>query len=126
MFILRTRALQIWDKILAENPDNKFTEKQVYHEWTRLNEKEWKLDSDQVKSAEKLIRSVEDYTTMVIPITQRPGIHTIAFGLKEPIEAVGAETLEVAMDSTCKSEYYNSNRSDLFLNNNREDQCSGI
>ncbi|KAF8882475.1 hypothetical protein CPB85DRAFT_1202257, partial [Mucidula mucida] len=28
-----TRALQIWDKILAENPDNEFTEKQVYHEW---------------------------------------------------------------------------------------------
>ncbi|KAF8906371.1 hypothetical protein CPB85DRAFT_1164792, partial [Mucidula mucida] len=49
------------------------------------------------------IRSVEDYTTMVIPITQCPGIHTIAFGLKDPIKAVGAETLEVAMDSTWKT-----------------------
>ncbi|KAF8991912.1 hypothetical protein BDZ89DRAFT_973611 [Hymenopellis radicata] len=94
---------KIWDKILAENPDNEFTEKQVYREWTRLNEKEWRLDDDQVKSAEKLIKSVEDYTTMVIPITPRPGIHAIAFALKEPLDAIGDEIVEVAMDSTWKT-----------------------
>ncbi|KAF9023081.1 hypothetical protein BDZ89DRAFT_1193313, partial [Hymenopellis radicata] len=94
---------KIWDKILADNPDNEYTEKQVYSEWMHQSEKEWRLDNDQVKSAEKLIRSVEDYTTQVIPITPRPGIHAIAFALKEPLDAIGAETTEVAMDSTWKT-----------------------
>ncbi len=86
---------------MADNPDNEYTEKQVYSEWMHQSEKEWRLDNDQVKSAEKLIRSVEDYTTQVIPITPRPGIHAIVFALKELLDAIGAETTEVAMDSTC-------------------------
>ncbi len=94
-------VVQIWDKILADNPDNEFTEKQIYHEWTRQSEKEWRLDDNQVKSAKKLIQSMEDYTTIVIPITAQPGIHAIVFALKEPLDDIGSETVEVAMDSTC-------------------------
>ncbi len=69
----------------------------------RLNEKDWKLDNDQVKSAEMLLKSVEDMETIIIPITSRPGIHAIAFAFKEPLEAIGQEVVEVAMDSTCMS-----------------------
>ncbi|KAF8883306.1 hypothetical protein CPB85DRAFT_1233323, partial [Mucidula mucida] len=50
-----------------------------------------------------LLKSVEDMETIIIPITSRPGIHAIAFAFKEPLEAIGQEVVEVAMDSTWKT-----------------------
>ncbi|KIM80510.1 hypothetical protein PILCRDRAFT_26084, partial [Piloderma croceum F 1598] len=38
-----------------------------------------------------------------IPITPEPGISTIAFALKEPIDSYGGKTAELAMDSTWKT-----------------------
>jgi hypothetical protein len=41
---------------------------------------------------------------MALPPTLEPGISTIAFALKEPIDSYGGKTAELAMDLTCESQ----------------------
>jgi len=73
----------------------------VYASWSHVNESVWRLDDDQVVSAKRVLESFDGSATETIPITPEPGISTIAFALKEPIDSYGGRTAELAMDSTC-------------------------
>jgi MULE transposase domain len=75
----------------------------VYAYWSHVNESIWRLDDDQVVSAKCVLESFNGTATETIPITPEPGISTIAFALKEPIDSYGGKTAELAMDSTCES-----------------------
>ncbi|KAJ7488558.1 hypothetical protein B0H11DRAFT_2230093 [Mycena galericulata] len=70
------------------------TQKQIYALWSDLNEGAWRLDDDQVKSAQKT-SDVE-----IIPIRTEAGIHAIAFSLKDALDGWANKTEELAMDST--------------------------
>jgi hypothetical protein len=67
-----------------------------------LNEGAWRLDDDQVKSAQMLLDKMHGKETDLIPIRQEEGIHCIAFGFKEILDGWADKNEELAMDSTCK------------------------
>ena len=79
------------------------TQKQIYALWSELNEGKWRLDDNQVKSAQMILEKMEGTEIEMIPISPQPGIHAIAFGLKEVLDGWARETEELAMDSTCTS-----------------------
>ena len=74
----------------------------MYARWAELNEEQWRLDDDQVKSAAKLLAKMDDEEVEIIPIIQEDGIHAIAFTFKDVLERIGRQVIEVAMDSTCR------------------------
>lgn len=59
------------------------------------------MDGDQVKSAVKLLKSMEGHKVNIIPVTLEDGIDAVAFTFKGVLEDVGKDIVEVAMDSTC-------------------------
>ncbi|KAJ7716732.1 hypothetical protein DFH07DRAFT_700087, partial [Mycena maculata] len=96
-------ASAIWDHIMRENPSTELTRKQVYAEWARVNESVWKLDSDQIKSATKLLERVEGEKIEIIPIEKQSGIDAVAFSFINILRDFGDQIEEVAMDSTWKT-----------------------
>ncbi|KAJ7840580.1 hypothetical protein B0H13DRAFT_1649644 [Mycena leptocephala] len=97
------KILKIWTRVLAENPGTEVTQKQIYALWSELNEGAWRLDDDQVKSAQMILEKLEGTDVEIIPIRAEPGIHAIAFALKEVVDGWAEETEELAMDSTWKT-----------------------
>ncbi|KAJ7466399.1 hypothetical protein FB451DRAFT_1561138 [Mycena latifolia] len=95
-------ASKIWTQVLQDYPATKMTQKQIYRLWSELNESAWRLDDDQVKSAQKLLEKMHGKEIELIPITQEDGIHCIAFGFKEILDAWAEKNEELAMDSTWK------------------------
>lgn len=87
---------------MKSNPHTAVTEKQVYAEWMRLNQKKWRLDDNQKKSALKLLESMEGHEVEIIEIREQTGIHAVGFAFKEIIEEISEAIEELAMDSTCK------------------------
>lgn len=79
------------------------TEKQVYARWTHTNETAWRLDVDEVKSARKLLDSVEGVDIEHVPLTEEPGRLSFACVFKKAVEAWAEKTEELALDSTCSS-----------------------
>lgn len=73
----------------------------MYARWAELNEEQWRLDDDQVKSAAMLLTKMDGEEVEIIPITQEDGIHAIAFTFKDVLEKIGKQIIEIAMDSTC-------------------------
>lgn len=71
--------------------------------WSKLNEEAWRLDDDQVKSAQMLLNKMCGKEVELIPICEEAGIHCIAFGFKEILDGWAEKNEELAMDSTCKS-----------------------
>ncbi|KAJ7852598.1 hypothetical protein B0H13DRAFT_2359391 [Mycena leptocephala] len=96
-------AATIWTRVLAENPGTEVTQKQIYALWSELNEGAWRLDDDQVKSAQMILEKLEGTDVEIIPIRAEPGIHAIAFALKEVVDGWAEEREELAMDSTWKT-----------------------
>jgi hypothetical protein len=93
--------VQIWERILRENPQIELTEKQVYASWAHLNEDSWRLNNEQVKSAQKVLENHNGDAIEIIPVHAEDGISVIAFGFKEIVDDYGKEITEIAMDSTC-------------------------
>ncbi|KAJ8077382.1 hypothetical protein PM082_001812 [Marasmius tenuissimus] len=98
-------ASKIWSSILQDDPETEITRKQVYREWTKLSQHQWRLvEDDQVLSAIALIeRYTKDHTTEIIPIQDLQGTSSVAFGFKEILDAVSESTEEIAVDSTWKT-----------------------
>ena len=94
-------AVQIWERVLRENPQTELTEKQVYASWAHLNEDTWRLNDEQVKSAREILENHDGDTIEIIPICAEDGISAIAFGFKEIVDDYGKAITEIAMDSTC-------------------------
>ena len=87
------------------DPHTNIQQKQIYTEWGRLFDGEWRLDPDQVKSARILLETEGTGVAEVIEITPEPGIAVIAFALKDTCEKWGDRTLELALDGTCEPAY---------------------
>ncbi|KAJ7656928.1 hypothetical protein DFH06DRAFT_1328467 [Mycena polygramma] len=96
-------AANIWTRVLAQNPQTEVTQKQIYALWSELNEGEWRLDDDQVKSAQMILKKLEGVEVEIIPIRSEAGIHAIAFTFKEVLDDWASMTEELAMDSTWKT-----------------------
>jgi hypothetical protein len=96
---------QIWERILRDNPQTELTEKQIYASWAHLNEDTWRLNNEQVKSAQKILENLEGDRIEIIPVRAEDGISAIAFGFKEIVSDYGKEITEIAMDSTCLSNH---------------------
>ncbi|KAJ7712996.1 hypothetical protein B0H16DRAFT_1341846 [Mycena metata] len=94
--------IQIWTRVLQDYPGTEVTQKQIYALWSRMNEEAWRLDDDQVKSAQKLLEKMHGKEIEIIPIRQEEGLHCIAFGFKEVLDGWAEQNEELAMDSTCK------------------------
>lgn len=77
----------------------------MYARWAELNEEQWRLDDDQVKSAARLLAKMDGKEVEIIPVTQEDGIHAIAFTFKDVLEKIGKEVIEIAMDSTCSCSF---------------------
>ncbi|KAJ7716012.1 hypothetical protein DFH07DRAFT_974028 [Mycena maculata] len=88
-------ATNIWTRVLAQNPGTEVTQKQIYALWSELNKGEWRLDNDQVKSAQKILQKMEGTKVEIIPIPSEPGIHAIAFAFKEVLDGWAKETEEL-------------------------------
>lgn len=87
---------------MKEFPDTEVTENQVYAMWLSENEQAWKLDADQVVSAQKLVEREAGKEVELIALREEPGTAAIAFALKEPMKEWAHETAEIAFDGTCK------------------------
>lgn len=98
--------IQIWARVLQDHPGTEVTQKQIYALWSALNEEAWRLDDDQVKSAQKLLEKMHGKEIEIIPIRQEDGLHCIAFGFKEVLDGWAEHNEELAMDSTCKNRRY--------------------
>jgi hypothetical protein len=83
-------------------PETEMTENQIYQMWLTENEAEWKLDKDQVVSAQKLLEKMSGKDVEVIVMCEEPGMSAITFALKEPVEVWGEKTLEITVDGTCE------------------------
>ena len=93
---------QIWKEILQSHPNPDFMLSQVYSEWARVNETVWRLDKDQVTSAQLLLKADNSQNVEIIGIREEPGIHVIAFALKPATRSWAAHAVELALDGTCK------------------------
>lgn len=96
------RVWQIWSHILQEYPQTELTQKQIYARWSQLNEKTWRLDTEQVRSARKVLESFQGSSVEIIPIRPEPGIVAMGFAFKQVFDEFGLDVEEIAMDSTCK------------------------
>ncbi|KAJ6565627.1 hypothetical protein DFH09DRAFT_1473861, partial [Mycena vulgaris] len=96
-------AANIWTRVLAQNPTTEVTQKQMYALWSELNEGEWRLDDDQVKSAQMILEKMEGVEVKIIPVRSEAGIHAIAFAFKEILDDWAEKTEELAMDSTWRT-----------------------
>ncbi|KIJ30764.1 hypothetical protein M422DRAFT_184438 [Sphaerobolus stellatus SS14] len=93
----------IWQRILKEEPKTTLTKEQIYIRWSRMNMDNWRLADDQVKSAIKLLETVDGVGVEIIPIKKEDGIHAIGFSMKEALDEYGQDVRELAMDSTWKT-----------------------
>ncbi|KDR66650.1 hypothetical protein GALMADRAFT_1359427 [Galerina marginata CBS 339.88] len=93
----------IWERILEQKAQGELTEKQVYARWAAQNEERWRMDDDQVQSAIKLLKAKEGHEVEIIPVDLEDGIDAVAFTFKGILDDVGKDIIEVAMDSTWKT-----------------------
>ncbi|KAF8220084.1 hypothetical protein L208DRAFT_1335813, partial [Tricholoma matsutake] len=61
------------------------------------------LDDDQVKSALMVLEHEEGLDIEIIPIQTKDGISSLAFSFKNILQDYGEEIIEIAMDSTWKT-----------------------
>ncbi|KAF9520171.1 hypothetical protein BS47DRAFT_1249479, partial [Hydnum rufescens UP504] len=65
-----------------------------------VNETIWWLDKDQVTPAQLLLKADNGQNIEIIIIREEPGIHVIAFALKNPTQLWATHTVELALDGT--------------------------
>uniref|UniRef100_A0A0W0FE48 Uncharacterized protein n=1 Tax=Moniliophthora roreri TaxID=221103 RepID=A0A0W0FE48_MONRR len=90
--------------ILQDDPETEVSRKQIWKKWTKLSQRQWCLDNNQVLSAIKLVeKCAGDLITKRIRIWQLQGTSSVAFGFKEILDDVNSTTEEIAIDSTWKT-----------------------
>ncbi|KAG8915415.1 hypothetical protein FRC00_004714 [Tulasnella sp. 408] len=102
-YIIENKVLgpaRLWKEIQRKWPETEIEEAQVYNHWGKASEADWKLDPDQVKSAKMLVERAAGKEVEVIAMHAEPGMASIGFALKEPLELWGEETAEIAFDGT--------------------------
>ena len=93
---------QIWSKILNMFGTTNITQKQVYFHWAQLNQDMWRLATDQLESAMKVLDREVGKTIEVIPIAKESGISCLAFAFVDVVKEYGKNINEVSIDSTCE------------------------
>ncbi|KAG9022921.1 hypothetical protein FS837_006091, partial [Tulasnella sp. UAMH 9824] len=96
----RLNPSKLWKEIRHRWPETEMTAMQVSNHWSKANEGVWKLDEDQVKSAQLLVEQAAGKEVEIVALHAEPGMLAIAFALKEPLEEWGEETAEIAFDGT--------------------------
>ncbi|KAG6818800.1 hypothetical protein H0H93_001521 [Arthromyces matolae] len=105
----------LWDEILKKHPSPKFSRKSVYQLWLDRSSQQWKRDSDEVTSANILIReafqsgteSSTAYKAEPIDIHSEEGFISVAFALPDLLKKWGHQIRELSLDSA-----WNTNGSD--------------
>ncbi|EIN04914.1 hypothetical protein PUNSTDRAFT_75677 [Punctularia strigosozonata HHB-11173 SS5] len=99
---------QIWDVILKKYKTGKLTDKnwitehQVYARWSKLNERVWRLNHDEVTSAQMLLKQADGGTVEIIPISEEEGRSSFAYAFKDSLRMWGAKAVELCVDSMFK------------------------
>ena len=93
---------QIWSKILNMFRTTDITQKQVYYHWAQLNQDVWRLATDQLESAMKVLNREVGKTIEVIPIAKERGISCLVFGFVDVVKECGKNINGVSIDSTCE------------------------
>ncbi|KAL1698201.1 hypothetical protein EV121DRAFT_218537, partial [Schizophyllum commune] len=102
------RPKQLWDGILRDFGIQKFSRKSVYNLWAEREQKKWRRDADEKKSAELLIEEavkmdwgpgVGRYSIQSVPLPQIDGIDALAFSMPEALRKWGGRIRELALDS---------------------------
>lgn len=78
------------------------TAQQVHKAWTEMSEMLWKRAKDPMELAKKLLAEHSD-NVEVLEIAMQPGVVQLAWVMKKIIKPLTG-VVEIAMDSTCKSE----------------------
>jgi hypothetical protein len=86
---------------VKQDPTTNLSQKQIYAYWAHINQDRWRLDDEQLKSAEKILEAYQGTKIQKIPIQHEEGMTTIAFAFQQVIDKFGLIVTEVAMDSTC-------------------------
>jgi hypothetical protein len=98
---MNSHERQIWSCIIKKYPETNLSQKQIYAYWAHINQDRWRLDDEQLKSAQKVLETYQGTKIQQIPIRHEEGMTTIAFAFRRVIDKFGPTVTEVAMDSTC-------------------------
>ncbi|RIB00258.1 hypothetical protein C2G38_2306711 [Gigaspora rosea] len=94
---LQQMPRNIWENLGTRSVN--ITEKQIYYWWMTLSQHIWKKDENQIQSAIKII---EQYNNIEILLTvEDSGVTMISFGVKEIINRLGVNAVEIGVDATC-------------------------
>ncbi|RIB19546.1 hypothetical protein C2G38_2136760 [Gigaspora rosea] len=94
---LQQMPRNIWENLGTRSVN--ITEKQIYYWWMTLSQHIWKKDENQIQSAIKII---EQYDNIEILLTvEDSGVTMISFGVKEIINRLGVNAVEIGVDATC-------------------------
>ncbi|KAK7018772.1 hypothetical protein VNI00_018234 [Paramarasmius palmivorus] len=98
-------AAKIWSAVQEAYPGTNLTRKQVYFFWYQLNENLWRLSSNQLESAIKVLEKAceEGVQVEVITTPVEDGISSLAFTFTGVLDEYGENVEELAMDSTWKT-----------------------
>ncbi|EJD34592.1 hypothetical protein AURDEDRAFT_76041 [Auricularia subglabra TFB-10046 SS5] len=91
----------IWSEVLKKHPNTELEQWQIARLWATLSQDKWRRTDDQVDSARALLEESDD--AIVIPLDEEPGVTLIAFLIKECVEGLNHGVVELAMDSTWKT-----------------------
>ncbi|CAK5263435.1 unnamed protein product [Mycena citricolor] len=104
---LELRVTEIWKKILAVYPQPMFTRQQIYNRWLLKTNSKWRLDDNEVKSAKMLLEALrnskEGYVEPIVFPEDNDGYTAFGFALPSLIRRWGGAIVEVALDSTFKT-----------------------
>ncbi|KZV78080.1 hypothetical protein EXIGLDRAFT_576465, partial [Exidia glandulosa HHB12029] len=91
----------IWAEVLKRNPATELEHGQIARLWATENQDKWRLQEDQVESAREIVEEYPD----ALPLALEPelGLTSVAFALKECVESLNTGVVELAMDSTWKT-----------------------
>lgn len=100
-------SLKIWNDILRDNPNPRFSRRSVHSLWSKLNEVDWKRAEDPLTSASLLIKEAEDgklgnEKVQMINLPTEEGFTALAWSLPNIIARWGGRIREVVLESACK------------------------
>ncbi|KAJ7321023.1 hypothetical protein DFH08DRAFT_970322 [Mycena albidolilacea] len=100
----------LWDEVLKTYPRLSFTRRAIFSMWPENSAKEWKLDADELVSANILLNKFRSlnpltgeneglYSVEPIPLAPEHGFTAIAFALPRLLREVGGRIRELSLDS---------------------------
>ncbi|EJD33441.1 hypothetical protein AURDEDRAFT_22475, partial [Auricularia subglabra TFB-10046 SS5] len=103
-FIAEKRHLTpsaIFLELLKRDPTTELEQWQIAHHWASICQDQWRRSDDQVESARKIIAEHPD--AIPIELDGELGVTALAFLVKECAESLNTGVVELAMDSTWKT-----------------------